>query len=66
MTVGRVNESSEMSTKCDTWPFLSGSPKTTLPFSVKTTQTYFRVDGSMFVVAVDAGEAERSTGRTGG
>ena len=30
------------------------------------TKTYFRVDGSMSGVAVDAGEAERSTGRYGG
>ena len=27
--------------------------------NVKTTQTYFRVDGSIFGVAVDAGKAER-------
>ena len=57
MRVGRVNELSEMSTTCDMWPDQSSL--------VTTTQTYFRVDGSMFGVAVDAGEAERSTGRYG-
>ena len=64
MRVGRVNESSEMTTGCDTWP-LHEVPLRQCT-NVKTTQTYFRVDGSIFGMAVDAGKAERSTGRYGG
>lgn len=64
MRVGRVDDSYEMSTRCDMWPLYTVSSR---QFTCgKTTQTYFRVDDSMLGVAVDAGQAEHSTGRYGG
>lgn len=58
-----MNREGGISTLCEMWPRQSPPQRSLKMFM---TQIYFRVDGSTFGPAVDAGEAERSTGMRGG